>query len=50
MAGIFARIANGEIPSYKIAETENCFAFFRFETSSERSYFNYPKAGDRLYF
>lgn len=27
MAGIFARIANGEIPSYKIAETENCFAF-----------------------
>ena len=27
MASIFSRIVNGEIPSYKIAETENCFAF-----------------------
>lgn len=24
---IFSRIINGEIPCYKIAETENCFAF-----------------------
>lgn len=27
MASIFSKIAKGEIPSYKIAETENCFAF-----------------------
>ena len=27
MASIFTRIINGEIPSYKIAENENCFAF-----------------------
>ncbi|MEI8047996.1 MAG: HIT family protein [Bacteroidota bacterium] len=27
MAGIFARIASGEIPSYKIAETDKFFAF-----------------------
>jgi len=27
MAGIFARIATGEIPSYKIAEDERFFAF-----------------------
>ena len=27
MAGIFSKIASGEIPSYKIAEDENYFAF-----------------------
>ena len=27
MSSIFTRIINGEIPSYKIAENENCFAF-----------------------
>jgi histidine triad (HIT) family protein len=27
MGSIFAKIAIGEIPSYKITETENCFAF-----------------------
>ena len=27
MSTIFIRIVNGEIPCYKIAETENCFAF-----------------------
>jgi histidine triad (HIT) family protein len=27
MAGIFARIASGEIPSYKLAENEKYFAF-----------------------
>jgi len=27
MASIFSRILNGEIPCYKVAETENCFAF-----------------------
>jgi len=27
MSGIFAKIANGEIPSYKVAEDENYFAF-----------------------
>jgi histidine triad (HIT) family protein len=27
MASIFTKIVNGDIPSYKIAESENCFAF-----------------------
>lgn len=27
MASIFSKIINGEIPCYKIAETENCIAF-----------------------
>lgn len=27
MATIFSKIISGEIPSYKIGETENCFAF-----------------------
>ena len=27
MASIFTRIINGEIPCYKVAETETCFAF-----------------------
>jgi histidine triad (HIT) family protein len=27
MAGIFARIASGEIPSYKVAENDRFFAF-----------------------
>ena len=27
MASIFTRIINGEIPSYKVAESEHCYAF-----------------------
>jgi histidine triad (HIT) family protein len=27
MASIFTKIVNGEIPSYKIAESEHCYAF-----------------------
>jgi len=27
MASIFTKIINGEIPSYKIAESEHCYAF-----------------------
>lgn len=27
MASIFTKIVNGEIPSYKVAESDNCFAF-----------------------
>ncbi|HXK75475.1 MAG TPA: HIT family protein [Bacteroidaceae bacterium] len=27
MATIFSKIVAGEIPSYKVAETENCYAF-----------------------
>ena len=27
MASIFTKIINGEIPCYKIAEDEHCFAF-----------------------
>lgn len=28
MASLFTKIINGEIPCYKIAENEQCFAFF----------------------
>ena len=27
MASVFTRIINGELPCYKVAETENCLAF-----------------------
>lgn len=27
MSSVFTKIINGEIPSFKIGETENCFAF-----------------------
>lgn len=27
MSSVFTKIVNGEIPSYRIAESENCFAF-----------------------
>jgi histidine triad (HIT) family protein len=27
MASLFAKIINGDIPSYKVAETERCFSF-----------------------
>lgn len=27
MASVFTRIINGEIPSYKVAENETCYAF-----------------------
>ena len=27
MASVFSRIVKGEIPSYKVAETESCYAF-----------------------
>lgn len=27
MASIFTKIVNGEIPSYKVAESDNCYAF-----------------------
>lgn len=27
MSSVFTRIVNGEIPSYKVAETEHCYAF-----------------------
>jgi len=27
MSGVFTKIVKGEIPSYKVAETENCYAF-----------------------
>ena len=37
MASIFTKIINGEIPSYKIAEDENFYAFFE-QYSLEKSY------------
>ena len=27
MASVFSKIVNGEIPSYKVAETDSCYAF-----------------------
>lgn len=27
MASVFTKIVNGEIPSYKVAESDNCYAF-----------------------
>lgn len=34
MNSIFTKIINGEIPCYKIAETENCFAFLDINPNS----------------
>ena len=34
MNSIFTQIINGEIPCYKIAETENCFAFLDINPNS----------------
>jgi histidine triad (HIT) family protein len=44
MATIFTRIINGEIPSYKIAETERCFAFLDINPLREGHTLVVPKA------
>jgi len=43
MASIFSKIAAGEIPSYKIAETENCFAFLDINPLAEGHTLVIPK-------
>ena len=35
MSSIFTKIINGEIPSFKIAENENCFAFLDINPNSK---------------
>ena len=43
MASIFTRIINGEIPSYKVAEDENYFAFLDINPLSEGHTLVVPK-------
>ncbi|MCH8329891.1 MAG: HIT family protein [Bacteroidetes bacterium] len=43
MASIFSRIIQGEIPSYKIAETENYFAFLDINPLAEGHTLVIPK-------
>jgi histidine triad (HIT) family protein len=44
MATIFTRIINGEIPSYKIAEDEKCYAFLDINPLREGHTLVVPKA------
>jgi histidine triad (HIT) family protein len=44
MATIFTRIINGEIPSYKIAEDERCYAFLDINPLREGHTLVVPKA------
>ena len=43
MASVFTRIVNGEIPSYKVAETENCYAFLDISPLAEGHTLVIPK-------
>ena len=43
MPGIFAKIAAGEIPSFKIGETKNCFAFLDINPLTEGHVLVIPK-------
>lgn len=43
MASIFSRIVAGEIPSYKIAESENCYAFLDISPLAEGHTLVIPK-------
>ncbi|MBQ0123028.1 MAG: HIT family protein [Bacteroidales bacterium] len=43
MASIFSRIASGEIPSYRIAEDENYYAFFDINPVAEGHTLVIPK-------
>ena len=43
MASVFTRIVNGEIPSYKVAETENCYAFLDISPLTEGHTLVIPK-------
>jgi len=44
MATIFTKIVNGEIPSYKIAETEKCYAFLDINPLAKGHTLVIPKA------
>ncbi len=43
MSSIFSKIVTGEIPCYKIAETENCFAFLDISPLAEGHALIIPK-------
>ena len=43
MASIFTKIINNEIPCYKVAETENCFAFLDINPNAEGHILCIPK-------
>jgi len=43
MASIFTRIINGEIPSYKVAEDENYYAFLDIHPLAEGHTWLFPK-------
>ncbi len=43
MSSIFTKIINGEIPSYKIAEDENCYAFLDISPLAEGHTLVVPK-------
>ena len=43
MSSVFTRIVNGEIPSYKVAETENCYAFLDISPLAEGHTLVIPK-------
>ncbi len=43
MASIFTKIINNEIPCYKVAETENCFAFLDINPNAEGHTLCIPK-------
>ena len=43
MGSIFTKIINGEIPCYKVAETENCFAFLDINPNAEGHTLCIPK-------
>ena len=40
---VFCKIVNGEIPSYKVAETENCYAFLDISPLAEGHTLVIPK-------
>ena len=43
MTAIFTKIINNEIPCYKVAETENCFAFLDINPNAEGHTLCIPK-------
>ena len=48
MPSIFTRIINGEIPCYKIAENEHCFAFLDIGPISKGPHTRGAEEGGRL--
>jgi len=43
MASIFTKIINGDIPSYKVAETDDCYAFLDINPNSKGHTLCIPK-------